>query len=284
MMALSTRPRTGFPAPAGSSTRSSNSSTRRTQCTLIRRRTSPPTSRLKCSSFCRGRVNAGQSPLTRKCDCRPHEMHALGRTPASPRTAGGSPQGGARAYTGSGATNRRPLAAGQSCCRRVAPAAVRPVGAAAPVAWSLLRQRGSSCCTAVNSGVRATADLVERLVEQERHTGAEAGREGRIRPASGKTCHRTDELGIDWTEPLPCRSTTVFHSGEAGACESQGRAERSPTRDSRRGRIPDFPVTRSHPPASWPSAANSSICRTYRKTAGEESRRRSPAANRWMRP
>ena len=39
------------------------------------------------------------------------------------------------------------------------------------------------------------------------------------------------------------------------------------------GRIPDFPVTRSHPPASWPSAANSSICRTYRKTAGEESRR-----------
>ena len=52
----------------------------------------------------------------------------------------------------------------------------------------------------------------------------------------------------------------------------------------RAGRIPDFPVTRSHPPASWPSAANSSICRTYRKTAGEESRRRSPVANRWMRP
>ena len=51
-----------------------------------------------------------------------------------------------------------------------------------------------------------------------------------------------------------------------------------------KGRIPDFPVTRSHPPASWPSAANSSICRTYRKTAGEESRRRSPVANRWMRP
>ena len=53
---------------------------------------------------------------------------------------------------------------------------------------------------------------------------------------------------------------------------------------ARTGRIPDFPVTRSHPPASWPSAANSSICRTYRKTAGEESRRRSPVANRWMRP
>ena len=53
---------------------------------------------------------------------------------------------------------------------------------------------------------------------------------------------------------------------------------------NRDGRIPDFPVTRSHPPASWPSAANSSICRTYRKAAGEESRRRSPVANRWMRP
>ena len=55
-------------------------------------------------------------------------------------------------------------------------------------------------------------------------------------------------------------------------------------REMYKGRIPDFPVTRSHPPASWPSAANSSICRTYRKTAGEESRRRSPVANRWMRP
>ena len=57
-----------------------------------------------------------------------------------------------------------------------------------------------------------------------------------------------------------------------------------PEHVKRWGRIPDFPVTRSHPPASWPSAANSSICRTYRKTAGEESRRRSPVANRWMRP
>ena len=66
-------------------------------------------------------------------------------------------------------------------------------------------------------------------------------------------------------------------------------AKRSPIKRRKdgkkgRGRIPDFPVTRSHPPASWPSAANSSICRTYRKTAGEESRRRSPVANRWMRP
>ena len=65
-----------------------------------------------------------------------------------------------------------------------------------------------------------------------------------------------------------------------GTAGRQGRT----TRAGRQGRIPDFPVTRSHPPASWPSAANSSICRTYRKTAGEESRRRSPVANRWMRP
>ena len=64
-------------------------------------------------------------------------------------------------------------------------------------------------------------------------------------------------------------------------------ARRRNVRDERvavGGRIPDFPVARSHPPASWPSAANSSICRTYRKTAGEESRRRSPVANRWMHP
>ena len=46
------------------------------------------------------------------------------------------------------------------------------------------------------------------------------------------------------------------------------------------GRIPDFPVTRSHPLASWPSAANSSIGRTYRKTVGEESLQRSPVASR----
>ena len=38
-------------------------------------------------------------------------------------------------------------------------------------------------------------------------------------------------------------------------------------------------------PASWPSAAlQFHLVQTYRKTAGEESRRRSPVANRWMRP
>ena len=68
------------------------------------------------------------------------------------------------------------------------------------------------------------------------------------------------------------------------SCAAEAAQEASIPRAVDDGRIPDFPVTRSHPPASWPSAANSSICRTYRKTAGEESRRRSPVANRWMRP
>ena len=74
------------------------------------------------------------------------------------------------------------------------------------------------------------------------------------------------------------RGDIVLGTGAHVRCMGKGRKERAT------GRIPDFPVTRSHPPASWPSAANSSICRTYRKTAGEESRRRSPVANRWMRP
>ena len=75
---------------------------------------------------------------------------------------------------------------------------------------------------------------------------------------------------------------TAVCQGQAGAVFALEASRLA--RNNRDGRIPDFPVTRSHPPASWPSAANSSICRTYRKTAGEESRRRSPVANRWMRP
>ena len=113
---------------------------------------------------------------------------------------------------------------------------------------------------------------------------------------------RTD-LGLDRAAPFVsarCRVSSrrtvrrpesrryAWRTG-AGLCQGRGIGHRvwwaclSPRRGTR-GRIPDFPVTRSHPPASWPSAANSSICRTYRKTAGEESRRRSPVANRWMRP
>ena len=102
------------------------------------------------------------------------------------------------------------------------------------------------------------------------------------------------------TPPSPTGGNPRTHPGRAQGREStrlQGRQEVLRCRKPRcgwprprwptatpPGRIPDFPVTRSHPPASWPSAANSSICRTYRKTAGEESRRRSPVANRWMRP
>ena len=154
-------------------------------------------------------------------------MHALGRTPASPRTAGGSPQGGAGAHTGSRATNRRPLAAGQSCCsasRR------RPSGRSAlPVRWqgACFARAGPRAVRQWTSGVRAIADVVERLVEQERHTGAEAGPEGRIRPARGKRCHRASEQGIDWTEPLPCRSTMAFHCGEAGASEAAAHGRRA---------------------------------------------------------
>ena len=80
----------------------------------------------------------------------------------------------------------------------------------------------------------------------------------------------------------PRGSSSRVRPGRRFGCSSGGWS--SSTGRTCRGRIPDFPVTRSHPPASWPSAANSSICRTYRKTAGEESRRRSPVANRWMRP
>ena len=93
------------------------------------------------------------------------------------------------------------------------------------------------------------------------------------------------------TELTPVRRDAQVGRGSGAvrraAAGHRGRVLRRPPHPraaTRDGRIPDFPVTRSHPPASWPSAANSSICRTYRKTAGEESRRRSPVANRWMRP
>ena len=65
------------------------------------------------------------------------------------------------------------------------------------------------------------------------------------------------------------------HTADAVPLEPCARAVHGPA-----GRIPDFPVTRSHPLASWPSAANSSIGRTYRKTVGEESLQRSPVASR----
>ena len=74
------------------------------------------------------------------------------------------------------------------------------------------------------------------------------------------------------------------HERHGDAAIASGRARAQPCRrispppanNPKMGRIPDFPVTRSHPPASWPSAANSSICRTYRKTAGEQAGRLHP--------
>ena len=182
------------------------------------------------------------------------------------------PKDGGRVSTGRGggahigirATNRRPVAAGQSCCRRASRR--RPSGRSAlPVRWqgacfaragprsrysgpgtskrSMLRPRGSSCCTAVNE--RRPRD--RGCGRATRRAGAACGRGGGAgradtagtwQPARGKRCHRAGELGIDWTEPLPCRSTMAFHRGEAGACESLGRAGRSATRDRRRAGSP----------------------------------------------
>ena len=116
-----------------------------------------------------------------------------------------------------------------------------------------------------------------------------------VRPNSGGTRATRKAAAPDLCDPHAARpvphptADSVCHSRNAPTSSTE--RSRVPARSGSRtrkgapaGRIPDFPVTRSHPPASWPSAANSSICRTYRKTAGEESRRRSPVANRWMRP
>ena len=102
---------------------------------------------------------------------------------------------------------------------------------------------------------------------------AEGGRSFRIEVDTGAGFRLATVVEVDQALKL-----TTYQAPERSA--ERGRNVPRNTK----GRIPDFPVTRSHPPASWPSAANSSICRTYRKTAGEESRRRSPVANRWMRP
>ena len=114
--------------------------------------------------------------------------------------------------------------------------------------------------TAAPRGGKVTCDSGQRL-SRRRPAILFAVPESRDRPDGGAGVGKADRIEVQFS--------TVGGEG-------------SP--DVRSGRIPDVPVTRSHPPASWPSAANSSICRTYRKTAGEESRRRSPVANRWMRP
>ena len=171
-------------------------------------------------------------------------MHALGRTPASPRTAGGSPQGGEGSPHWQQGDEPETRGGGAILLQaRVAPAAIRPVGVSGPVAGSMLRPRGSSCCTAANE--RRPRD--RGCGRATRRAGAACGRGGGAgradtagtwQPARGKRCHRAGELGIDWTEPLPWRSTMAFHRGEAGACESLGRAGRSATRDRRRAGSP----------------------------------------------
>ena len=130
---------------------------------------------------------------------------------------------------------------------------------------------------------------IVRLTAQEREICRETirklnGSSEKVRRA--QMLVKADADGPAWTDQqiadaFSCRTKTVENVRQR--CVLEG-FEQALERKRREGRIPDFPVTRSHPPASWPSAANSSICRTYRKTAGEESRRRSPVANRWMRP
>ena len=116
------------------------------------------------------------------------------------------------------------------------------------------------------------------------HSVAGTRRTGICLRRQGRPAGREDR---GWAEPDPSRTHAQPDRTRSPAPTFAGSrwvTSRWPSHLRCSGRIPDFPVTRSHPPASWPSAANSSICRTYRKTAGEESRRRSPVANRWMRP
>ena len=136
-------------------------------------------------------------------------MHALGRTPASPRTAGGSPQGGEGSPHWQQGDEPETRGGGAILLQaRVAPAAIRPVGASGPAAGNMLRPRGSSCCTAVNE--RRPRD--RGCGRATRRAGAACGRGGGAgradtagawQPARGKRCHRAGEQGIDWTEPLP---------------------------------------------------------------------------------
>ena len=55
-------------------------------------------------------------------------------------------------------------------------------------------------------------------------------------------------------------------TGDRDSAPGRRHRNRTRSRTTGKGAFPIFPVTRSHPPASWPSAANSSICRTYRKS------------------
>ena len=116
---------------------------------------------------------------------------------------------------------------------------------------------------------------------QEKPAGRKHSHQPVSEPEAGKALPREQAAEPETADEQEAAATRADRQPAPEGPEGNQPRRKHPTQS---GRIPDFPVTRSHPPASWPSAANSSICRTYRKTAGEESRRRSPVANRWMRP
>ena len=176
-----------------------------------------------------------------------------------------------------------PQEAGPACAepasRRSAP---RSGGGQAPAhAVGLTRDYQSSVLPTDSAEDPVSASWFATDPSRPRHAQWQSGEQGLPKRIERTALRRTPgvlqaALGNDlsWMNrpPFP-RRFPLFERESTG-----------PSKPFADGRIPDFPVTRSHPPASWPSAANSSICRTYRKTAGEESRRRSPVANRWMRP
>ena len=164
--------------------------------------------------------------------------------------------------------------------------APRPLAAAAP----LLTGLRDAAAHRLRDSLPAKAALYERLVIGRGAGARDMAQRIRLVPIPSIGAQHTDpsirRIMAEIPADCPVRvddlkwAFTGLHP-----CDPQtGEAWSGSTVSTDDGRIPDFPVTRSHPPASWPSAANSSICRTYRKTAGEESRRRSPVANRWMRP
>ena len=128
-----------------------------------------------------------------------------------------------------------------------------------------------------------TGDDVDRLRDQERRVGTHRGDapgplSGPRRDRHGDQLRAAAARRLEWSIHDGWRWWLCRHNTECGA-QLRSRTGSARTRVCH-GRIPDFPVTRSHPLASWPSAANSSIGRTYRKTVGEESLQRSPVASR----
>ena len=141
------------------------------------------------------------STAARKTKRLPSTRNARTRPDARVPKDGGrvSTGRGAEAHTGNRATNRGPVAAGQSCCsasRR------RPSGRSA-VCRSGGMEHASPARVLVLHGVNERRPRDHGCGRAAGRAGAAYGRrggpEGWIRPASNKTCHRAGELAIDWT-------------------------------------------------------------------------------------